>query len=119
MPNSHFKAQSIITVLALLFAFTSGVAAQGIVEDISWWRGTVPDNVKVYVVQGMLDAYQSGWLAGVTQESQRFESEGQAYSQPFQTAIHNISFRKLADGDYASYQNAPTFTIPLDFIFRQ
>lgn len=97
-------------VIALLGGFTLGAEAQGFVtQDSSWWRGSVPADAKVWVVEGMLTAYEAGWVAGATLEGQRFEDEAAAYSPAFQQTVHDISFRKLPDGDYATYEHKATF----------
>lgn len=111
--NKRFRSRSLraVIIAALVVAsFSLGTAMDLINVDRDWWDNTVPTDSKVFVIQGMLSAYQAGWESGVTAEGSRFERESRAYSQAFQSAVRAISYRKLPNGDFAAYQHPASFS---------
>src|SRR5260370_36191095 len=56
---------------AVLLSFGAGMATEYQSQDARWWRETVPASARVFVVEGMLDAYDSGWRDGAEAQEDR------------------------------------------------
>jgi hypothetical protein len=59
------KARSLIFFVAAgAISFAAGRASTYVSADGAWWNSEVPDTSRTAVVEGMISAYQIGWVAG-------------------------------------------------------
>ena len=113
---AHIILGLTFTLFVASVAFSAGAAAEEISQDGSWWSGSIPEQSRVWVVEGMIDAYSAGYAAGNTAEGARIESEAGAYlPASYMQALHGVIYRKDSAGNYAAFDNEPTFPSTFGF----
>ena len=111
-----YKISAISTVLLALtagaFCFTVGRTTELLTADGNWWQSTVPYESQVYVIQGILDAYDEGWSDGALDQSNRIlkELEATKMSPANQELVLGIAYRKDSGSGFAELAREPRFS---------
>ena len=98
-------------LLFFLGSFSVGFATEYITADGNWWRQSVPDEARTYIIAAMLDAYRSGWADGALDSGGRIvdELDGKL-TQGNMVTVLSVVYRKNASGSYVELTREPQFS---------